>query len=86
LNGHTATNRKEALQSNHERHNTYNLRKRKTDLAPPMPKREFGNRCFSYNGALHWNNLPHEAKISESLYKLFQIDTKTKNELKLARV
>jgi hypothetical protein len=37
-----------------------------TDLAPPMPKKEFGKRCFSYNGALHWNNLPHEAKIAES--------------------
>jgi hypothetical protein len=48
-----------------------------------MPKKEFGKRCFSYNGALHWNNLPHEAKIAES-FKLFQIDIKTKNELKLA--
>ena len=24
-------------------------------------------RCFSYNGAVHWNNLPNEAKIAESL-------------------
>jgi hypothetical protein len=47
--------------------NTYNLRNRDTDLAPSMPKRELGERCFSYNGALHWNNLPHEAKIGESL-------------------
>ena len=45
----------------------YNLRNRDTDLAPPMPKKEFGKRRFSYNGALHWNNLPHEAKIAESL-------------------
>jgi hypothetical protein len=45
---------------------------------PTMPKREFGKRCFSYNGALHWNNLPHEAKIAGSLtqLKLFQIDIK----------
>ena len=64
----------------------YNLRNRKTDLAPPTPKREFVKRCFSYNGALHWNNLPHEAKIGELILKLFQIDIKTKNELKLARV
>jgi hypothetical protein len=55
-------NLKEAFQSNNERHNTYNLRNRDTDLAPPMPKKEFGRRCFS---ALHWNNLPHEAKIAE---------------------
>ena len=47
--------------------NTYYLRKRGTDLAPPMPKKEFGKSCFSYNGALHWNILPSEAKIAESL-------------------
>jgi hypothetical protein len=58
---------KEAFQFNNERHNTYNLRNRDTDLAPPMPKKEFDKRCFSYNGALHWNNLSHEAKIAESL-------------------
>jgi hypothetical protein len=53
----------------YERHNTYNLRNRNrnTDLSPPMPKKEFGKRRFNYNGALHWNNLPHEAKIAESL-------------------
>ena len=62
----TAPSLKEAFQFNNERHNTYNLRNRDTDLAPPMPKKEFGKRCFSYNGALHWNNL-HEAKIAESL-------------------
>ena len=67
LNGHTAPSLKEAFQFNNERHNTYNLRNRDTDLAPPMPKKEFSKRCFSYNGALHWNNLPHEAKIAESL-------------------
>ena len=68
LNGHTAPSLKElAFQFNNERHNTYNLRNGDTDLAPPMPKKEFGKRCFSYNGALHWNNLPHEAKIAESL-------------------
>jgi hypothetical protein len=61
------TNLKGAFQFNNERHNTYNLRKRGTDLAPPMPKKEFGKRCFSYNGALQWNNLPREAKIAESL-------------------
>ena len=43
------------------------ISKIETDLAPPMPKKEFGKRCFSYNGALHWNNLPNEAKIAESL-------------------
>ena len=32
-----------------------------------MLEKEFGKSCFSYNGALHWNNLPNEAKIAESL-------------------
>ena len=76
-----APNLKDALQFNNERHNTYNRRNRETDLASCnyMPKREFGKRCFSYNGALHWNNLPDEVKIAESLtqLKLFQIDIKT---------
>jgi hypothetical protein len=66
LNEQTAPSLKEAFQFN-KRHNTYNLRNGDTDLAPSMPKKEFGKRCFSYNGALHWNNLPHEAKIAGSL-------------------
>jgi hypothetical protein len=37
------------------------------DLAPSTPRKEFGKRCFSYNGAIHWNNLPYQAKIAESL-------------------
>ena len=67
LNGHTAPNLKDAFCPNNERDNLYNLRNRETDLAPPMPKKKFGKRCFSYNGALHWNNLPNEAIITESL-------------------
>ncbi len=51
----------------HTINNAYNLRNRETDLAPPMPRKEFGKRCFSYNGAIHWNNLPYQAKIAESL-------------------
>ncbi len=45
----------------------YNIRSRGTDLALPLQKKEFGKRCFSYNGASHWNNLPYEAKSAESL-------------------
>jgi hypothetical protein len=65
---HPALKKHVQFQSNNERHNTYNLSNRETDLAP---KREFGKRCF--------NNLPNEAKIAECL-KLFQIDIKTKIE------
>ena len=46
--------------------NTYNIRNREIHLALPIPKKEFGKRCFSYNAALHWNNLPNEARIAES--------------------
>jgi hypothetical protein len=67
LNDHTAPNLKEVFQFNNERHNTISEIEISTDLAPRMAIRDFGNRCFSYNGALHWNNLPHEAKIADSL-------------------
>ena len=67
LNGHTAPNLKKNLCFNYERDNTYNFRNRETDLAPPMPKKEFGKRCFNYNATIHWNNLPHEAKSAESV-------------------
>ena len=67
INGHTAPNLKESFRSNNEIDNSYNLRNRETDLALPMPKKEFGKRCFNYNGASLWNNLPQEAKNSESL-------------------
>ena len=32
-----------------------------------MAKKEFGKICFNYNATMHWNNLPHEAKIAESV-------------------
>ena len=38
-----------------------------SNLALPMPKKEIGKRCFNYNGASLWSNLPQEAKNSESL-------------------
>jgi hypothetical protein len=67
LNGHTAPSLKEAFESNNERHNTYNLRNRETDLAPPIYAEKRTRQEVLHNGALHWNNLPHEAKIAESL-------------------
>ena len=42
----------------------YNLRNTQTDLA--LPEKDCGKRCFSYMGASLWNNLPLEAKTSES--------------------
>ena len=51
LNGHTAPNLKEAFRFNNERDIAYCLRSRETDLALPLPKKEFGKRRFCYNGA-----------------------------------
>ncbi len=45
----------------------HDLRNRATDLALPKLKREFGKRSFKYNGAIHWNNLPIEAKNANSI-------------------
>ena len=67
LNGHTAPNLKEAFRFNNEKDIAYYLRSRETDLALPLPKKEFGKKRFCYNGASHWNNLPYEAKSAESL-------------------
>ena len=37
------------------------------DLSLPKPNTDSGKRCFKYNGAVAWNNLPYEAKVVESL-------------------
>jgi hypothetical protein len=29
--------------------------------------KDFGKRSFKYNGAIHWNNLPIEAKNANSI-------------------
>ena len=81
LNGHTAPNLKEFFRLNNEIGNTYNLRNG-IDLALSMPKKEFGRRCFNYIGASLWNNLPQEAKNSESLSSV-QNDFETMNSLNL---
>jgi hypothetical protein len=48
----------------------YNLRNTATDLTYilPNPKREFKKKSFKYSGALHWNQLPNEAKLASSLH------------------
>ena len=42
-------------------------RNRETDLSLPKPNTDSGKRCFKYNGAIVWNNLPYEAKVAGSL-------------------
>ena len=43
--------------------NTYDLRNMETDLSLPKPNTDSGKRCFKYNGAVVWNNLPYEVKV-----------------------
>ena len=44
----------------------YELRNRVIDLILPKPKKEFLKRSFKYSGAINWNNLSTEAKITGS--------------------
>ncbi len=66
-NGHAAPNLKQSFRLHREGDTLHDLRNRATDLALPKPKREFGKRSFKYNGAIHWNNLPMEAKNANSI-------------------
>jgi hypothetical protein len=57
--------------------NTYDLRNRETDLPLPKPNTDSGKRCFKYNGAVVWNNLPYEVKVHSK--KSFSYFKKKKN-------
>ncbi len=59
---YAAPNLKQSFRLHREGDTLHDLRNRATDLALPKPKREFGERSFKYNGAIHWSNLPIEAK------------------------
>jgi hypothetical protein len=37
-------------------------------------ERDFGKRSFKYNGVIHWNNLPIEAKNANSINTFKRID------------
>ena len=67
LNNHTAPNLRASFRLNNECDNTYDLRNRETDLSLPKLNTDSGKRCFKYNGAVVWNNLPYEAKVAGSL-------------------
>ena len=67
---HAAPNLKQSFRLHREGDTLHDLRNRATDLALPKPKRDFGKRSFKYNGAIHWNNLPIEAKNTNSINTL----------------
>ena len=82
LNNHTAPNLRTSFRLNNECDNTYDLRNRETDLSLPKPNTDSGKRCFKYNGAVVWNNLPYEVKVAESLSS-FQLEPLIRQTLKI---
>ena len=61
INDHAAPKLKQSFRLCSEGDTMHDLRNDGTDLVLPKP-REFGKRSFKYNGAIHWNSLPNEAK------------------------
>ena len=68
LNDHTAPALRGSFVGREMDQTNYNLRNTATDLTLPKPKREFFKKSFKYSGALHWNQLPNEAKLASSLH------------------
>ena len=56
LNNYTAPNLKNLFTMNSALQGYYNLRNRFTDLALPIPRREFLKKSFKYSGAKRWNS------------------------------
>ena len=67
INDHAASNLRHSFRLYNEGDTIHDLRNHVTDLVLPKPKREFGKRSFKYNGAIHWNSLPYEAKNAKSI-------------------
>ena len=46
---------------------SYNLRNTEGKLSIPQPRTNYCKRSFSYSGAVLWNSLPNEIKLSSTL-------------------
>ena len=68
LNNYTTSNLKNLFTRNSALQGDYNLRNRFTDLALPIPRREFLKKSFKYSGTKLWNSLSLEAKLAQSEY------------------
>ena len=66
LNNYTTSNLKNLFTRNSALQGDYNLRNRFTDLALPIPRREFLKKSFKYMKL--WNSLSLEAKLAQSEY------------------
>ena len=49
---------------------SYNLRNTEGKLSIPQPRTNYCKRSFSYSGAVLWNSLPNEIKLSSTLNEL----------------
>lgn len=67
LNNHTAPNLRPSFIRMSESQNDYQLRNRETDLIIPKPKSEYLKKSFKYSGAVTWNALSTDAKLSATL-------------------
>ena len=67
-NNQTAPNLKISFSRRRVCHDTYNVQNNEIDLALPKPKTEFLKISFKSSGAMLWNDLSQETKLSETLY------------------
>ena len=65
LNNHSAPNLKDKFIRRDTNLNNYNLRSANTNLPVPRPNTEYLKKSFGYSGAVLWNCLPTEAKLTE---------------------
>ena len=67
LNDDPAPNLRNSFARRNTCETNYQLRNSENDLSPSRPKGEFLKGSFKYNGAMIWNQLLNEAKLSDSL-------------------
>ena len=67
LNNHSAPGLKDKFTIREANLNNYSLRNAHTNLSVPKPTTEYLKKRFGYSGAVLWNSLPMEAKLTESI-------------------
>ncbi len=67
LNNHTVPNLNECFCKRNRIQSNYDLRSSDTDLCLPKPNIECLKKTFRYSGAMQWNHLSEDSKISETL-------------------
>ena len=67
LNNHTAPNLRASFTGINDSQINYQKRNEETDLIISKPKSEYLKKTFKYNGAVTWNALSTDAKLSTTL-------------------